>query len=274
VATPIGHLEDLSPRARRVLGEATLIAAEDTRVTQKLLAHCGIATRAWSLHAHNEIARSAGIVERIARGECVALVSDAGTPAVSDPGAALVRAVRAAGLPVVPVPGPSAVTAILSASGLPADRFHFAGFLPARAAERRRALEALRALDCTIVLYEAPHRVVACADQLAEVLGAERPVVVGRELTKCFEQIHATTLGALPGWLRADPDRQRGEFAVAIGAPPVAAPAGEAEIRRVLHALLELLPPSDAARAAAAICGAKRGDVYRIALSLRAGGGA
>lgn len=265
VATPIGNLADVTARARDVLARASVIAAEDTRVTRSLLAHLGIAARVVSVREHNERAAAAGIIDWIGQGKAVALVSDAGTPAVSDPGAMVVERVRAAGFAVVPVPGASALTAALSASGIAADGVVFAGFLPVKGAERRRRLAELAAGPWAIALFESPHRVVATVEDLHAALG-ERDVVIARELTKRFESIARVRLADAADWLRADADRQRGEFVLVIEgrAPPVAAgPSPDA----VVDVLAQALPVSQAAALAAKITGAKRGDLYRAALA-------
>lgn len=254
-------------RARDVLACADVVAAEDTRVTRSLLAHLGITGRVVSVREHNERAAAAGIIDWIAQGKAVALVSDAGTPAVSDPGALLVEEVRAAGFRVVPVPGPSALTAALSASGIAMDGVVFAGFLPVKGAERRRRLAELAAGPWAIALFESPHRIVATAEDLHAALG-ERDVVIARELTKRFESIGRVPLAQAADWLRADADRQRGEFVLVVEgrAPAVATgPSPEA----VLGVLAEALPVSQAAALAAKITGAKRGDLYRTALARR-----
>lgn len=273
VATPLGNLRDISLRAMDVLGGVDVIAAEDTRVTRGLLAHYGIATRLLSLHEHNERRRATEIVSLLAAGKSVALVSDAGTPGVSDPGAALIDAVASAGHRVVPVPGASAVIAALSASGLAAPRWLFCGFLPAAAAARRHELERLAGCDCALVFYEAPHRVAASVAALAAVLGDERPLVIARELTKRFESIHRCRLGDAAAWLAGDPDRLRGEFVLIVGAPIAqdAPRGGEAAHAHdaLLAALLAELPLAQAVRLAVAITGAPKNTLYRRALALR-----
>ncbi len=270
VATPIGNLEDITLRALKVLAGVDLVAAEDTRVTARLLDHHGIRTRLVSAREHNELKAAAGIVRALRAGRSVALVSDAGTPAVSDPGAQIVAAVRDAGMRVVPVPGPNAAVAALSAAGLADEGFVFCGFLPPRAAARRKALEALRGESRVLVFYEAPHRILDAVDDLAEVLGRARRVLVARELTKLFESLHASALGAAGAWLRADANRQRGEFVLVIeGAPAPAAAAGEADMGRVLGPLLAALPLAQAVRLACEITGARRNAVYELALRLK-----
>jgi 16S rRNA (cytidine1402-2'-O)-methyltransferase len=268
VATPIGNLRDVTLRALAVLKSVALVAAEDTRVTAKLLDHYGIATPVIALHAHNERSASQRVLRALAAGSAVALVSDAGTPGISDPGAYVVAAARAAGHRVVPVPGASAVTAALSAAGLPDSRFLFHGFLPQRAAERRRTLEALRAVPCALVFYEAPHRIRAALADLAQTLGPARQVVIARELTKLYETIHACTLGAAVEWIAADGHRTRGEFVLVVEG------AGEkegdgAEAQRVLEALLAELPLKQAVALAVRITGAHRNELYAAALKLK-----
>ncbi|MFO1413056.1 MAG: 16S rRNA (cytidine(1402)-2'-O)-methyltransferase [Burkholderiales bacterium] len=271
VATPLGNLRDVTLRALDILGTADVVAAEDTRTTARLLGHYGIGTRTLALHQHNEAARAASIVALLAAGKSVALVTDAGTPAVSDPGARLVRAVRDAGHRVVPVPGPSAVIAAISAAGLAATTFVFAGFLPQQAKARREALAVLAGLPAAIVLYEAPHRVRATVDDLAAQLPGDRTLVVARELTKTFETVAAVPLADAPAWFAADPNRERGEFVLVVDA----APAGEAatalapEHERWLVALLAELPPARAARVVAGVTGVPRAAVYARALALR-----
>ena len=278
VATPLGNLRDVTLRALDILGSADVIAAEDTRMTARLLARYGIATKVVSLHAHNEAGRSADVVARLARGESVALVSDAGTPAISDPGAHLVQSVRAAGHAVVPIPGPSAVAAAVSAAGLVAGSFVFVGFLPTQGKERRTRLAGLAAIPAALVFYEAPHRVRATVAELAQALGSTRVLVVARELTKAFESIAAMPLGEAEAWVAADPHRERGEFVLIVDEARAVtrdeqAAASDAETSRWLPALLEELSPARAARVVAAVTGTARSEVYRRALLLKPGGG-
>jgi len=270
VATPLGNLRDITLRALDILASVDVIAAEDTRVTSKLLARHGIATRMVSLHAHNERRRAAEIVSLLGSGKSVALVSDAGTPAVSDPGAALVRAVAQAGYVVVPVPGPSAVIAALSASGIAAPQWLFCGFLPATATARRAALTRLSDYPGALVFYEAPHRIAATLDALVAVLGPERGLVVARELTKRFETIHRCHLGEAPAWLAADADRARGEFVLIVDAPGATLQAGDdADAHdRMLSTLLAELPVAQAVRLAVKLTGAPRNRLYERALKL------
>ncbi|TMI06276.1 MAG: 16S rRNA (cytidine(1402)-2'-O)-methyltransferase [Betaproteobacteria bacterium] len=270
VATPLGNLRDITLRALDVLASVDVIAAEDTRVTSKLLARHRIATRMLSLHAHNERRRAAEIVSLLGSGKSVALVSDAGTPAVSDPGAVLVRAVAQAGYVVVPVPGPSAVIAALSASGIAAPQWLFCGFLPATATARRAALTRLSDYPGALVFYEAPHRIAATLDALVAVLGPERGLVVARELTKRFETIHRCRLGEAPAWLAVDTDRARGEFVLIVDAPGATIRAGDdADAHdRMLSTLLAELPVAQAVRLAVKLTGAPRNRLYERALKL------
>jgi 16S rRNA (cytidine1402-2'-O)-methyltransferase len=273
VATPLGNLQDITLRALAVLKAVDVIAAEDTRHSQRLLDAYGIRGRLLALHEHNEQSAASGLIRLLEEGKPVALITDAGTPAVSDPGARAVARVQEAGFLVVPVPGPNAAVAALSASGLTDAHFHFHGFLPPKQAARRTALEGLRAIPAALVFYEAPHRIAETLADLAAVLEGGREVVVARELTKRFEQIVRLPLLEAPAWLAADPDRSRGEFVVIVsGPPPVAALSPEAE--RVLGLLLAELPVKSAARLAAEITGASRKRLYERALALRGEGAA
>jgi 16S rRNA (cytidine1402-2'-O)-methyltransferase len=265
VATPIGNLADASPRALEALRAADLIACEDTRTTATLLARHGIEARTLALHAHNERTAAGRLIQALREGRNVALVSDAGTPALSDPGALLVEQAHRAGIRVSPLPGPSAAAAAFSVSGFAADRFLFAGFLPAAPAARRKALEALD-LAFPVILYEAPHRIVETMKDLLERFGSERQVVIARELTKKFEEVVRLPLAEAQAWLSAQPHRTQGEFVLVIApGEPRAAPAA-LDTDRLLDALLEELSPSDAARLAARITGASRRILYRKAL--------
>jgi len=269
VATPLGNLQDVTLRALSVLKSVDAIAAEDTRVTRRLLQHYDIDARAMSLHEHNEARVSARVIELLRQGKSVALVSDAGTPAISDPGALLVGRVRESGGRVVPVPGPSALTAALSVAGLQQGQFLFLGFLPAQPAARQRALAAVRALPFALVLYEAPHRVRETVVDLAQMLDARRALVIARELTKLFETVHACPLGEALAWLDADADRLRGEFVLIVEG---ATPPGDAQVEegeRVLGILLEALPLKQAVQLAARVTGAKRKALYQRALELK-----
>lgn len=263
VATPIGHLDDLSPRAERVLRDVDWIAAEDTRHSGVLLARIGSRARTLALHEHNEREQAARVVELLRGGSDVALVSDAGTPLVSDPGYRLVRAAREAGLVVSPVPGPCAAIAALSVAGLPSDRFVFEGFLPARPAARRERLGELVAEPRTLIFHESSHRIVESLADMAAVFGAARGAVLARELTKLHETVLDASLGALLEQVQADADQRRGEFVVLVaGAEGEAADATLAEGRRVFALLREELPPARAAKLAAAITGAPRKALY------------
>ncbi len=269
VATPIGNLGDVSERTRDSLASADVIAAEDTRRTLKLLQALGVARPLISLHAHNEAARAAGVLERLAAGDTVALVSDAGTPLVSDPGLEVVRRAAAAGFEVRPIPGPSAVTTALAAAGLPTERFCFEGFLPASPRERRARLAELAHETRTLVFFEAPHRIVASLADLADAFGAEREAVLARELTKLHETLYRGSLGSLAARARADADIERGELTLVVhGAAPATAQADTQLLRRALSVLLKELPPGKAAALAAQLAGAKRSDAYALALEL------
>jgi 16S rRNA (cytidine1402-2'-O)-methyltransferase len=263
VATPIGNLADLSPRAREILGSVDFIAAEDTRHSAALLNHFGIATRTLALHEHNEREKSADLVQRLRDGAQIALISDAGTPLVSDPGFRLVRAAREAGIAVSPVPGPCAAIAALSAAGLPSDRFVFEGFLPAKSAARRERLRELESETRTLIFYESSHRIVDALDDAATVFGGGRHAVFARELTKLFETILDGTLADLHARVAADADQQRGEFVLLVaGADDAADAAKLAAGRRVFDILRRELPPSRAAKLAAEITGASRKALY------------
>lgn len=272
VATPIGNLRDISLRALDILKSADLIAAEDTRNTGHLLSHFGIAVKLLALHEHNEMAAAPGIIGQLREGKTIALVSDAGTPGISDPGAVLVKAVREAGLPVIPVPGANAAACALSASGMTAPHFLFYGFLPAKPGSRRQALEGLKALPYTLVFYEAPHRILETVADLATVLGADREIGFARELTKLFEQTHVCRLGEATAWLESDPNRQRGEFVLLLSGAPAETHDGVSEgARRTLAALMAELPLKQAVKLAAEISGEKKNGIYELALQLKDG---
>jgi 16S rRNA (cytidine1402-2'-O)-methyltransferase len=271
VATPIGNLRDLTLRALDILRSVDIIAAEDTRVTAMLLARYGIAARPRALHRHNEVRQIAALAAGLAAGRSVALVSDAGTPAISDPGARLVRAIALAGHRVVPIPGPSAVAAAISVAGLEAARFAFIGFLPTQAKARHQLVDSLAALPAALVFYEAPHRIADTLDELSRLLDGRRMLTIGRELTKMFETIARMPLAQASAWLRADTDRSRGEFVLVVD-QPVDDPALRtlsADANRWLAALLEELPPARAAKVAAMVTGAPRDTLYAQALALR-----
>lgn len=269
VATPIGNLGDVTARALDVLKAVEVIAAEDTRITTRLLDHYGIHRKLIALHEHNERSRVQQVLDLLAGGASIALVSDAGTPAISDPGAHVIAAVREAGYAVSPLPGPNAAIAALSASGLVAPHFLFYGFLPARHAERVKALQAVAAAPYTLVFYEAPHRVVASVRDLCEVLGGERRIVLARELTKRFETIHACALGAAVEWLEADAHHARGEFVLVVSGSEPAERSSGADARRVLEVLLEELPLKQAVTLATRLTGGRRNELYDLALAMK-----
>lgn len=267
VPTPLGNLADLTRRAEEVLRTVPWVAAEDTRHSGPLLKQIGAQARTLPAHQHNEHEAAVRIVERLQAGESVALISDAGTPGVSDPGARVVAAVRAAGCKVVPLPGPCAATTALSASGLLDEHFLFYGFLPSKGGQRRQALEELRDTPCALVFYEAPHRVLETVADMAAVFG-ERTLVIARELTKLFETVHSLPLGQALDWLKEDPNRQRGEFVLMLSGAPKGGDDGEGE--RVLKLLLaDGLPTKQAAKLAAAITGAAKNALYERALLLK-----
>lgn len=260
VATPIGNLSDLSPRAAAVLAQVDRIAAEDTRNAARLLQAHAIETPCLSLHEHNESGRVTSLLAQLQVGESLALISDAGTPLISDPGYALVRAARDAGRPVIAVPGPCAAVAALSIAGIASDRFAFEGFLPAKAGARRSRLESLRGDPRSLIFYEAPHRIVETLADLASVLGGERRACIAREISKRFEQSVTLPLADATDWLCADADRQRGEFVVVVDGSRERAEAAEGV--RVARMLLDEMGPSAAARLAARITGAPRKAIY------------
>jgi len=269
VATPIGNLGDMSIRAVEVLSQVDVIAAEDTRHSGKLLQHFGIKTPTLAYHEHNERQLCGKLVVRIQAGESVALISDAGTPLVSDPGYHLVHAARSAGVQVVPVPGASAMIAALSASGLPSDRFVFEGFLPAKSSARQQRLEFLVDDPRTLIFYESTHRIEDSLTDMSEVFGPQRHAVIARELSKRFETIHGDTLANLLVWLGNDADQRKGEFVVLVqGAVVTEDEAVSAEAQRVLVLLMQELPLKQAVALSAKITGMKKNELYRLGLSL------
>lgn len=270
VATPIGNLGDITLRALEVLRLVDAIAAEDTRHTAGLLNHFGINKKLIAVHEHNEHKSAQALLERLQAGESVALVTDAGTPGISDPGAVVVNVLHAAGIKVVPIPGASAVVTALSASGITDNGFSFIGFLPASGSQRRKSLESCKSICHTLVFYEAPHRIIECVADMAKVLGGERRITIARELTKTFETIHRCALSDAQAWVEGDPNRQRGEFVLLVEAAPakeVAAVSEDAE--RKLKILLAELPLKQAVKLAVEITGAKKNDLYDLALSLK-----
>ena len=269
VATPIGNLRDVTLRALDILRSVDIIVAEDTRVTTTLLGRYGIATRPRALHRHNEAREAGRICEELAAGRSVALVSDAGTPAISDPGARVVRAAAAVGHRVVPIPGASALAAAVCAAGLEAEALAFAGFLPAQAKARRALLAAFAALPAALVFYEAPHRVVATVAALAQSLDGRRSLTIAREMTKTFETIARMPLDAGVAWLEADANRTRGEFVLIVDAPlaDAGSPTLSAQASDMLAALLDELPPARAARVAAKLTRLPRAMLYELALA-------
>ena len=278
VATPIGNLGDITLRAIETLKLASVIAAEDTRVTRVLLNHFGIKTRLIAVHEHNERNAADGLVNLLQQGQSVALVTDAGTPAVSDPGALVVNAVRMAGFKVIPIPGASAVVAAVSASGEGEHGFTFAGFLPSGAGDRERALESWKSSQQALVFYETPHRIVEMVAALLEIFGGEREIVLAREITKKFENIHRVALRDALAWLETDSNNTRGEFVVILARPPTGEPldgkmAQERELERTLNILLAELPLKQAVALAVKLTGEKKNKVYDLALVLKAGDG-
>lgn len=267
VATPIGNLADLSPRARAVLAGVELIAAEDTRHSSGLLQYFGIHAQMVALHEHNEAQQSLQLVSQLQSGKRIALISDAGTPAISDPGSRLVALAHAHHIPVIAIPGPSALSAAVSVAGFQALPLLFYGFLPPKAKLRRASLQDLRHTAGTLIFYEAPHRIVEMVSDLVEIFPAERSLVLCRELTKRFESVHRCTLSEVKAWLEGDSDRVRGEFVVVLeGAPQGEGMDPLEEGRRVLQILAGSLSVSEAARAAAKITRANRSDLYQWAL--------
>ena len=270
VATPIGNLADMSQRAVDVLAHVDRIAAEDTRRSGRLLQHFSITTPMLALHEHNERELAPRLVEQLRQGESMAVISDAGTPLISDPGYNLVRLAHEAGVAVVPIPGPSALICALSASGLPTDRFVFEGFLPAKAVSRRARLEALRSETRTLIFYESSHRLVECLQDMQVVFGVDRYVVLARELTKQFETLHGDGVRNLLHWVQDDPNQQKGEMVLLVqGEAEAEGHEIDVEAERVLLALLDELPIKTAAKLTARITGLNKRALYDRALQLK-----
>jgi 16S rRNA (cytidine1402-2'-O)-methyltransferase len=271
VATPLGNLRDITLRALDVLRAVDVVAAEDTRLTRRLLSHYQIRTRLMALHEHNESAAAGAVAELLSRGEAVAYVTDAGTPGISDPGVVLARRIREAGWPVLPVPGPSALTAALSAAGVDAAQFVFHGFLPAKPSARQKALAGAAALAHASVFYEAPHRLQETLVDMAAAFGPDREVTIAREITKMFESWHRCRLGEAAAWVAQDATRTKGEFVLIVSGndQPVET---DAQAYRTLALLLEELPLSRAVALAAQITGAKKNALYQHALELKPNG--
>jgi len=268
VATPIGNLADISLRAKEVLSSVDLVAAEDTRHSRKLLTRLGLEKKLISLHEHNEIARVPRIIEMLAAGHCVALISDAGTPLLSDPGYRLLKAVREQGLQATPVPGPSALTAALSIAGLPTDKFVFEGFLPTKSGARTSHLKALLVEPRTMVFYEAPHRLQKVLDDMSRIFGGDRSVCVAREMTKQYETIYYGTLNELAAQAKDDKDMGRGELVIVVSGAEELAASGAQDVIALLTALLTELSPAKAARIASRVSGLPRPEVYALATKL------
>ncbi|HQS59533.1 MAG: 16S rRNA (cytidine(1402)-2'-O)-methyltransferase [Gallionellales bacterium 35-53-114] len=270
VATPIGNMRDITLRALDVLSGADTIAAEDTRNSAHLLGAHGISgKRLLALHQHNERGAADKVINLLAQGEAVALITDAGTPAVSDPGALVVESVRAAGYRVIPIPGANAAVAALSAAGLATPHFLFYGFLPNKSAARCKELHSLLEHPYTLVFYEAPHRILECVEDLLGVLGGEREIVLAREITKLFENIHRCRLGDAMAWLNSDPNNLRGEFVLLVSAAPKRTEGLSAETEQVLGILLRDLPLKQAVQLAVQITGVARNELYQRALELK-----
>ncbi len=270
VATPIGNMEDMTERAKKTLSKVDVIAVEDTRRSGQLLRNFDISTPMIAVHEHNERQVCASLLARIEKGEKIALISDAGTPLLSDPGYFLVNQAQEQGIRVIPIPGVSAVITALSVAGLPTDRFVFEGFLPAKSAARKQKLENIKDNTRTVIFYEAPHRIVEMLKDCQQVLGGQRKVVLARELTKTFETVHGDKLDALIPWVEADDNQKKGEFVVLVqGAAARESTDLDAEAERVLLILLKDLPVKQAASLAANITGLKKNALYQFALELK-----
>lgn len=271
VATPIGNLQDISLRAIETLKTVSCIVAEDTRHSQSLLQQFSISTPLIALHEHNERERTSPLLDRLLKGETIALISDAGTPLISDPGYYLVREARQAGIRVVPIPGACAAIAALSAAGVATDRFMFEGFLPAKAGARLQRLEGLRNESRTMVFYEAPHRIVELLAAMRDVFGADRPIVIAREMTKMFETITAKPIGEMIAWVESDRNQQKGEIVVVVEGIKQLSTEAELESQRILALLLEDLPLKQSVELATKITGLKKNDIYDMALKIKKG---
>lgn len=269
VATPIGNLGDVSQRAISTLQSVDLVAAEDTRHSMKLLQHLAINTPCVAFHEHNERDKTAQLISKLQAGKSIALISDAGTPLLSDPGYHLVKAAHAEGIPVVPVPGASALLAALVAAGLPTDRFVFEGFLPSKKLARSKYLAGLQHETGTLVFYEAPHRILATLQDMVDIFGSEREAVLARELTKTYETVHRARLGELLEWVGGDANQQRGEIVLVVaGAPPRLDEALSPEVMNILSILLAHLPLKQATAIAAELTGQKKNRLYEAALKM------
>ena len=273
VATPIGNLGDLAPRAQAVLAGVDRICAEDTRNTGSMLAQFGIKRPLTALHDHNEDASAQSLLRLLTDGQSLALVSDAGTPLISDPGFALVRAARAAGVPVIAIPGPCAAVAALSISGIATDSFVFVGFLPPKSQARRARLQELAAETRTLLFYESSHRIADCVADVADVLGPQRPLCLARELTKLYEESVTAPAGEVVAWLAQDSNRSRGEFVLVVQGAAAIAQADDAEAERVLRVLIRELGASKAAKLAAELTGRRKNEMYALATRLAAENG-
>jgi 16S rRNA (cytidine1402-2'-O)-methyltransferase len=269
VATPIGNLDDISARALDVLSKADVVAAEDTRRAGQLLTRLGFRRRLLSMHEHNEAERVEQLMEVLISGGTVALISDAGTPLVNDPGYRLLVAARDRDLPVSPIPGCCAAIAALSVAGLPTDRFRFEGFLPAKAAARRKRLAVLSSCPDTLIFYESVHRIIDLLDDLLEVFGPERPMTLARELTKLHETIYRGSVQAVREQLKTDPGGSKGEFTLVVAGLRAPLGPGDDELQRIVEILLAELPARQAASLAAEITGAGRREAYRVANALK-----
>ncbi len=268
VATPIGNLQDFSPRAQTILNQVNLIAAEDTRHSRHLLNHFGIKTPLQALHQHNEHQKSSILLERLKKGDNIALISDAGTPLISDPGHYLIENAHAAQITIVPIPGASALISALSAAGFPADSFIFEGFLPAKKLARQQRLEILQTESRTLVFYESPHRLLDSLNDMAEIFGQQRQAVLVKELSKLFETIYRDKLSRILEWLKTKPERQKGEFVLIIqGAPPPDNKALSTEAKRIFNLLRQELPIKKAAKLTSEITGESKNSLYAFGLS-------